>query len=345
MELAAEALFSILPRLSRSSSQIRGRLAVYNRGMHRRQFLQTAAALPAFAGAAALAAKTSHRVMAQDKGHVAILDPSGSVDWSWENGTVAHDIHLLKNGNVLAPTARNIIVEVTPEKEVIWQWESKAVAPFDGNVEIHGFERLDSGLTMIAETGNKRIIEVDRAGKIQSEVKLQIEKPHPHRDTRLVRKTPQGTYLVPQEGDGLVREYDKDSKIVWEYRMVLTGPETPTHQGHGIHVYSAYRLPNGNTMIGGGNNNRVLEVNPKGDIVWSVENEELPGIKFSWITQLHILANGNVSITNTHAAGKYPQLIEVNRKKEVVWSFLNWETFGNDLCANMLLDVGADVIR
>jgi hypothetical protein len=313
--------------------------------MHRRQFLQTAAALPAFAGAAALAAKTSHRVMAQDKRHVAAVNPDGSVDWAWENGAVAHDIHLLKNGNVLVPTARNTIVEVTPEKEVVWRWESKPTGAYDGNVEIHGFERYDDGLTMIAETGNKRIIEVDRKGKIQSEIKLQIEKPHPHRDTRLVRKTPQGTYLVPQEGDGLLREYDSRGKIVFEYRMELTGPETPTHQGHGIYLYSAYRLPNGNTMIGGGNNNRVLEVNSKGDIVWSIGRDELPGIKFFWITQLQILPNGNVIITNTHAGGKYPQLIEVNRKKEVVWSFLDWETFGNDLCANMLLDVDGDVIR
>ncbi len=313
--------------------------------MHRRQFLQTANALPAFAGAAALAAKTSHRVMAQDKKHVAAVNPDGSVDWVWENGTVAHDMHLLKNGNVLVPTSRNTIVEVTPEKEVTWQWESKPVGGYDGNIEIHGFERFDDGLTMIAETGNKRIIEVDRKGKIQREVKLQIEKPHPHRDTRLVRKTPQGTYLVPQEGDGLLREYDSDGKIVFEYRMELTGPETPTHQGHGIHLYSAYRLPNGNTMIGGGNNNRVLEVNEKAEIVWSIGRDELPGIKFFWITQLQILPNGNVIITNTHAGGKYPQLIEVNRKKDVVWSFLDWETFGNDLCANLLLDVDGDVIR
>ncbi len=313
--------------------------------MHRRRFLQTASALPAFAGAAALAAKTSHRVMAQDKKHVAAVNPDGSVDWVWENGTVAHDMHLLENGNVLVPTSRNTIVEVTPEKEVTWRWESKPVGGYDGNVEIHGFERFDDGLTMIAETGNKRIIEVDRKGKVQREVKLQIEKPHPHRDTRLVRKTAQGTYLVPQEGDGLLREYDSQGKIVFEYRMELTGPETPTHQGHGIHLYSAYRLPNGNTMIGGGNNNRVLEVNKTGEIVWSIGRDELPGIKFFWITQLQILPNGNVIITNTHAGGKYPQLIEVNRKKEVVWSFLDWETFGNDLCANLLMDVDGDVIR
>ncbi len=98
-------------------------------------------------------------------------------------------------------------------------------------------------------------------------------------------------------------------------------------------------------MIGGGNNNRVLEVNKKGDIVWSIYRDELAGIKFFWITQLQILPNGNVIITNTHTGGKYPQLVEVNRKEEVVLSLLDWETFGNDLCANLLMDVDGDVIR
>ena len=307
--------------------------------MTRRSFLAGLAAAP-------LTAKnTRHRLIAQDKGHVAILDQDGKVEWSWENGATAHDLHLLPSGNVLVSTGRGSLAEVTPKKKVVWEWTSKPAAPYDGSVEIHGFQRLSSGRTMIAETGNKRIIEVDPSGKIEAEIKLQVDKPHPHRDTRLVRKTAAGTYLVPHENDGVLREYDSNSKVIWDYAIELVGEETPTHQGHGIHLYSAYRLPNGNTLIGGGNNNRVLEVNPQREIVWSVDREELPGIKLFWVTQLHALPNGNVVITNTHAGGEYPQIIEVNRDKEIVWSMLNWETFGNDLCANQLLDVKGPVIR
>ena len=161
--------------------------------------------------------------MAQDKRRIAIVNPDGSTDWTWENGAVAHDLHLLANGNVLAPTARNVIVEVTPEKEIAWRWESKPAGAYGGKVEIHGFQRLDNGLTMIAETGNRRIIEIDREGKIHAEIRLKVEKPHHHRDTRLVRKTPRGTYLVTHENDGAVREYDRGGKVVWEYRLELTG--------------------------------------------------------------------------------------------------------------------------
>lgn len=276
---------------------------------------------------------------------MAVVERDGAVAWSWENGTVAHDLHLLANGNVLAPTARNAIVELTSEQEVVWAWESLPASEDVERVEIHAFERLSNGLTMVAETGNRRIIEVDRQGVIRHEIPLQVEDPHWHHDTRLVRRTPDGTYLVAHERDGAVREYDSDGRVVWEYRLELTGPETPTHRGHGTDVYSAYRLPGGATLIGGGNNNRVLEVDPGGNLVWSLESGEIPGIQLFWVTQLQALPSGNIVVTNTHAEGESPQIFEVTRDKQLVWEFLDWETFGNDLCANLLLDVEGDVIR
>jgi hypothetical protein len=43
-------------------------------------------------------------------------------------------------------------------------------------------------------------------------------------------------------------------------------PRSPGHgpEGHGTEVFGALRLPNGNTLSAGGNNNRVLEVSPEG---------------------------------------------------------------------------------
>ena len=81
-------------------------------------------------------------------------------------------------------------------------------------------------------------------------------------------------------------------------------------------IRSAYRLPSENTLIGGGNNNRVLEVNPPRKIAWSIGREELPGIKLYWVTQLQALPNGNIIVTNTHTGPEYPQIFEMTRKKE-----------------------------
>ena len=318
--------------------------------MDRRRFLQAGAVAPLLSWACSKTAldtpaTSAPRLMAQDKQQVAVVNSDGSVDWSWPNGANAHDLHLLANGNVLVPTSHDALAEISPEKETVWEWKSAPVSAAVDKVEIHGFERLDSGLTMIAETGNKRIIEVGRDGEVQHEIKLQVDNPDSHRDTRLVRSTPAGTYLVAHEKDGAVREYAADGKVVWEYRLELNGDPSPTHRGHGTSVYSAYRLPSGNTLIGGGNNNRVLEVNPGGEIVWSLESDEIPGIRLFWITQLHALANGNVVVTNTHAEGETPQIFEVTRDKELVWGFLDWETFGNNLCANILLDSQQEFVR
>ncbi len=67
-----------------------------------------------------------------------------------------------------------------------------------------------------------------------------MNKPDPHRDTRMVRKLDTGNYLVCHEGDGCVREYDAKGKVVWEYKLDLGGrPRAPGHgpEGHGTDVY------------------------------------------------------------------------------------------------------------
>ena len=51
------------------------------------------------------------------------------------------------------------------------------------------------------------------------------------------------------------------------------------------------------------------------------------------MTTVDPLPNGNVIFGNSHAGPDHPQLIEVTRDKKVVWTFKNFEVFGNDLVA------------
>lgn len=291
--------------------------------------------------------RVTHTVLGQDKGRVVLLSADGkTVAWEAPCPFVSHDIQALPNGNFLLHTGPATISEMTPDKKIVWQHTSKPKAGYTGAIEVHGFQRLANGRTMIAETGNRRIIEVNEKGNIVRDVPLTIEHPNSHRDTRMARKLDNGHYLVCHEGDGVVREYDAGGKVVWSYALDLDNrPETPGHDGHGINVFGAIRLPNGNTLIAGGNNNRVIEVNPAGKIVWSVGQNELPGIRLFWVTTLEMLPNGNLIIGNTHAGPDNPQLIEVTRDKKVVWTFKNFDTFGNDLAAAQVLDVKGRVIR
>ena len=281
----------------------------------------------------------THRVLGQDRGHVAIIDGDGKVVWEVSSRHTAHDLAVLPNGNFLIPTNDTTIVEMTPEKKVVWTHVSKPKAGYDGKVEIHAFQRLADGRTMVAESGNRRIIEVDANDQIVKEIPLVVDHPNAHRDTRRARKLDNSHYLVCHELDGVVREYDGEGNVVWSYKLDLADrPATPGHDGHGTEVFNALRKPDGNTLIAGGNNNRVIEVDPSGQIVWSIGHDELPGITLFWVTNLQLLPDGNLVFGNTHAGPKNPQLIEVTRDKKVVWTLHDFKTFGNDLAAAILID-------
>lgn len=288
-----------------------------------------------------------YRVLAQDNGHVAIVGKDGKVEWEVECKHNSHDIHLLPNGNLLLNTGPAAVTEMTPKKEIVWKYEAKPKDGYKGRVEVHSFQRLEGGNTMVAESGNRRIVEVNADGKIVKELALTVKNPDPHRDTRLVRKLASGNYLVCHEGDGCVREYDPAGKVVWEYQLDLAGrSRSGGHgpEGHGIEVFGAVRLANGNTVIAGGNNNRVIEVDANGKVVWAVEQKELPGITLAWVTTLHALPNGNLIVGNCHAGPDNPQLFEVTREKKVVWTFKNFKAFGNSTAAAQVLDL-KDVVR
>lgn len=291
-------------------------------------------------------AQTTHSVLGQDRGKVTLLNADGKVEWELPCPGTSHDISLLPGGTFLIQTSAQNVLEMDKTGKIVWRWDAKQKPGYDGVVEIHAFQRLKDGNTMISETGNRRIIEVDKDGKIVKEVPLTVEHPNSHRDTRMVRKLKNGNYLACHEGDGVVREYDPTGKVVWSYALDLNGQErTPNHDGHGVEVFGAVRLKNGNTLIAGGNNNRVFEVNKEGKVVWSVERDELPGIHLCWVTTLEVLPNGHIIFGNTHAGPNNPQLIEITHDKKVVWTMKNWDTFGNDLAAAQVTDIKGEVIR
>lgn len=226
-----------------------------------------------------------------------------------------HDAQALPNGNWLLQTTFTEVVEVDGKGKEVWKYKPAAGS---GKVEIHAFRRLENGLTMVAESGTTRIIEVNKEGAIVHSTPIKVSTPNPHRDTRLVRITPTGTYLVAHEGEKCIREYDREGKVVWEYEV-------------GSQLYSAVRLSNGNTLVGTGDGHRVIEVNKDKKIVWEVNENDLEGVKLAWVTMVDRLPNGNTWIVNCHAGPNNPQILEVTPDKKVVWSFKDFDRFGNAL--------------
>ena len=292
-----------------------------------------------------IAAEPTRKFIAADssKHRVAIIDENGKTEWEHQIGDL-HDLHVLPGGNVLLQTSWTEVAELNPSNdEIVWRYDAmKRPENVGKRLEIHAFQRLANGRTMVAESGPGNIVEVDQDSKVGHTMALKVRKPDAHRDTRLVRRLDSGNYLVCHEGDGLVREYDPSGKTVWEYAVPLF--DRPPVAGHGVEAFgnqcfSAIRLPSGNTLIGTGNGHSVLEVTPAEQIIWSLHQNDLPGIQLAWVTSLQVLPSGNILINNCHAGPDNPQLIEVNRQKRVVWSFRDFDRFGDSLTNSQILAV------
>jgi hypothetical protein len=237
------------------------------------------------------------------------------------------------------------LLEVDPKtNKTVWEYDAQKSNGNEGKkLQVHSFQRLPDGNTMIAESGVGRIIEVDRSGKLVKQIKLKVAKNDPHRDTRLVRKLDNGHYLVAHEAEGAVREYDQCGNVVWDYSVPMFGKQPRGGHGpeaYGNSVFAALRLPSGNTLVATGNGHAVLEVTPDKKVVWEIHQDDLPGIKLAWVTTLQALPNGNVILGNCHAGKDNPQVVEVDRDKRVVWTFKDMKHFGDATSNSQVLGVG-----
>ena len=272
------------------------------------------------------------------KNVLAICDTKGEILWRFDTEGVQrghaghHDVHLLDSGNILFHDTWTRTREITLDKKIVWEYESRKMNGNEGKgVDVHAFKRLPNGDTVIVESGVGRIIHVDKDKKLTGQVPLGEGG---RKKTRLMRMLDNGNYLVCAERPGVVTEYDASGNVVWEY---LTNTR----------VYGAIRLRNGNTLIATGSGNSVIEVNPAKKIVWEIA-KKVPGtdIELKWTTCLQELPNGNRIVGNCHAGEHNPQIFEITPDKKVVWEFDEWELVGNGLaCWQVLSDAQSAMVR
>ena len=221
----------------------------------------------------------------------------------------SNDLWVLLNGNVLFTTG-NGVLEVNPSTgDTLFCYQSES--------SIFACQRLEDGNTFVGECSAGRLIEVSPCGQIVKEVSiLPNDRSANMAFMRNARKTPSGTYLVAHYGDECVREYDEQGKVLWEV-AVAGGP------------HSVVRLPNGNTLVAVAdktNNPRVVELNPLGDVVWQISNEDLPNAPLRFVGGMHYLPDGSLIFANWtgHTQDeKRMHIMHVNRKKEVLYRLDN----------------------
>ena len=120
--------------------------------------------------------------------------------------------------------------------------------------------------------------------------------------------------LAAHEREGAVREVDGHGKVVGENTRV---PDAP----------AALRLCNGDTLIACGTQKRVIEVDPRGKVVWEFGAKDAPELNLTWVSSLQVLKNGHYVVGNflRGQEGKGAHAFEVTRDKKVVWAFKDHE--------------------
>lgn len=259
--------------------------------------------------------------------HTYIMDGNGKQIWSYPLNT--RDGYVLSNGRVLLTITRGkkyqggAVVEVnrsTGDEHLIWKGTQS---------EVNSVQPTKDGTYVLTEAGAKpRLLEVDRDGTILVEFPLQCQSGNHHMETRMARKLSDGTYLAPHLLDFAVKHYNRNGEVLGLLDTTVEGDSE-----HKIHSwpFTAIRQSNGHTLVNCTHSNRVVEFDADGKKVWELTNDDLPGPWLQDPCGAQVLPNGNIVVTS-YAGGrknpKAPKLIEVNRNKEVVWTYRDGKKYG-----------------
>jgi hypothetical protein len=234
------------------------------------------------------------------------VSKTGDIIWSYPAPN-CQDIWSLKNGNILftyhhGENGIGGVMEVTKDKEVVFHYQTKG--------EVHTCQRLENEDTMIGINKDATIIEVDKNGNIKKTISLKTER-RGHDAIRMARKLENGHYLVAQEGDNIIAEYDETNKLI----------NTFSSPGK---CFEAIRLDNGNTLISDGSACSVRELDKKGNVVWQITKDDFPEIKMNWLAGINVLPNGNIILCNWLGHGKAGDgipVFEISKGKEIVFYY------------------------
>ncbi len=237
---------------------------------------------------------------------------------NWADGQEFGDCSLLSNGNVLL-TTRFGAREVQPDKTVVWEYQATRQ-----HTEIHSIQPIGDDRVLMTVNGDPaRLMIIDtRKNTIEKTIVLPTGKPsYEHGQFRRVRMTKAGNFLAAQMDLNKVVEYDSSGLAIWS----VDAPEP----------WSAVRLDNGHTLIGGNEYGYVREVDASGKTVWELTRADLPGYLIGHVQEVIRLPNGNTVFTNWIAGHTKPedwaktaQIIEVTPDKKVVWALRSWDNPG-----------------
>lgn len=247
---------------------------------------------------------------------------TGNVTWRYPHPT--REGWVLPNGNLLLAVAKcgafpkGGAVEVTRDQSVVWSYQGT-------QDEVNSIQKTDDGTYVLTEAGpNPRLLELDASGKAVVEFALACQKGNAHMQTRMSRKLADGTYLCPHLLDFAVMQYDRSGTVLARIDTSVPGDSERKQR---TWPFTAIRLPDGNTLVGLTNGNRVTEFGADGTIVWQVTNAEVNHLMKD-ACGVQRLPNGNTIINSYAAKAGETRLFEITRDKRVVWQWTSQDGAG-----------------
>jgi hypothetical protein len=213
------------------------------------------------------------------------LDPETN-ERVWEQQFDAedtHDVDMLNEHELLVANMRNpaengtsndrlFIYNLTSD-EVVWEWYFRHHYPADTDggysedwSHVNDVDKIEEGRYLVSPRNFDQVIVVNRSTK---EIELQLGEDDNH-DVLFEQHNPD--YLEGPDGTPTILVADSENDRVVEYAR--TDGEWELVWELGLDQFNwprdADRLPNGNTLITDSLNHRVVEVTPRGEIVWEV---------------------------------------------------------------------------
>jgi hypothetical protein len=166
---------------------------------------------------------------------------------------------------LITDQGNNRIIEVNYNKEIVWQFPGADTNASDQLSAPNSAELLADGNILIADQGNNRALEVTSADEIVKTFSAGGTVDTVAFASRLTN----GDTLLTDSGNARIVEVDANDKVVWQYFTTNTAPTD------GVGAMSvaapqptrAVRLAGGDTLISDQLNNRVIRVDPSGNIV------------------------------------------------------------------------------
>jgi hypothetical protein len=234
--------------------------------------------------------------MDHENGRLIKIKEDGTLLWDCPNRN-GHDVQLLPNGNVLIVTGE--VQEVRPDKSIAWRLGKPTIKSAESA------QRLPNGHTVVADNGQKAVIEVDEAGKEVWRFDVPNTNKRPNPMMRQMRRLPNGNTLICASTEDEVIEVAPDKSIVWRYKLPFP--------------YLATRFENGNTLISSGSGYGspvgyfLVEVDPKGNVVWKYGGEDGPkDQRLKWPSGFVRRENGLTYISE--AQGAAIRVVDMDKK-------------------------------